>query len=178
VYHSIVVLPLNPLAGADITINEGDSVQLNASGGSYFSWSPDANMSDPNIGNPVVWPPYTTEYTVVVTDINGCSDTASVTVTVKPDLYALNIPNLLTPNGDGFNEILVIPNIESYPKNEILIFNSYGQVIFRASPYNNDWTSSFKGNSVPDGTYYYVLDLHEEQNQHEAIQGIITVMGN
>lgn len=176
-YHSIVVLPLAPTAGANITITEGDSTQLNADGGTVFEWFPAVNIDNASIANPTVWPITTTQYFVSVTDINGCTDTASVIVTVVPDLYTVIIPNCLTPNGDGYNDYLVIPNIENYPLNEIVIFNSYGQIIFQASPYSNDWTFTFKDERIPAGTFYYVLDLHDTAVLTEPIQGVITVMG-
>jgi len=177
-YHSIVVLPLGVNAGPDISIFEEDSTQLNATGGSFFYWYPSAYMSDPNISNPVVWPEFTTTYNVQVTDINGCTDTASVTVTVLPNIFGLLIPNLLTPNGDNYNDYLNIPNIDTYPDNELHIFNSYGQVIYEAQPYTNDWYATYGGSNLPDGTYYYILDLHNEIIAPDPIQGVITILGN
>lgn len=177
-FHSIVVLPLAVTAGPDISIYEDDSVQLNASGGSFFHWFPDYDMNNPDIYNPVVWPLTTTTYSVSITDINGCTDTASVTVTVLPNLTAIVIPNLLTPNSDSYNDIFVIPNLDTYPQNEIVIFNGYGQVIYQASPYNNDWDATYGGTILPDGTYYYVLDLHDPVLAPEPFQGVITIIGN
>lgn len=178
VYHSIVVLPLAPNTGLDVSIFEDDSVQLSASGGINFLWFPVYNISDETIYNPIVWPEVTTVYNVQVTDINGCIDTASVTVTVLPNLTEIQVPNLLTPNADNFNDLLVIPNIDTYPNNEIIIFNGYGQVIYQAQPYYNDWDATFNGAVVPDGTYYYVLDLHDPALVPDPFKGIITVIGN
>ena len=61
----------------------GDSIQLNAFGGTSYSWSPDSKMNNPNIANPKVAPLITTTYTVTGTDIYGCDNTASVTITVN-----------------------------------------------------------------------------------------------
>ena len=177
-FHSIVVLPLGPSGGPDLTIFEGDTVQLQASGGSFFYWFPSTFMSDPNIYNPQVWPEVTTTYSVQVTDLNGCVDTANVLVTVLPNVTEVFIPNVLTPNGDGFNDYLSIPNIDTYPNNEIHIFNSYGQVIFEASPYNNDWAATFNGANVPDGTYYYILSLNDPVLAPDPYKGVITIIGN
>jgi len=67
-------------AGSNVTIACGGSTTLNATGGTSYSWSPTTGLSNPNIANPVCTPPYTTTYTVTVS--NGtCSSTASVTVT-------------------------------------------------------------------------------------------------
>lgn len=67
----------NPVNG----ICRGDSVQLNASGGTSYVWSPNYNISNDSIDNPLVWPDTTTLYTVVVHDSCGI-DTAEILVTV------------------------------------------------------------------------------------------------
>jgi gliding motility-associated-like protein len=177
-YHTIVVLPLGVSAGAAVTIYEEDTTQLMATGGSFFAWFPATAISDTTISNPLVYPMVTTEYFVQVSDINGCVDTASVIVTVLPAQPDVIVPNLLTPNGDGFNEFLNITNIDIYPLNELYIFNAYGQVIYQASPYNNEWAATFNGTKVPDGTYYYILNLNNVAVAPDPLQGVITIIGN
>ena len=66
----------------DTTICIGDTIQLIASGGTNYDWSPTGFISDPFISNPLVWPIATTNYEVIISDINGCLDTNQVTVTV------------------------------------------------------------------------------------------------
>jgi hypothetical protein len=69
-------------AGNDTTIIAGDSAQLNASGGTIYSWSPTTGLSNPNIANPKASPAVTTTYSVVITD-GPCDATLSVTVNVN-----------------------------------------------------------------------------------------------
>lgn len=177
-FHSIIVLPLATDAGPTTSIFEGDSIQLYATGGSQYLWSPIDFMDDPTLTNPTVWPDVTTTYSVQITDINGCTDTASLIITVLPNITDIVVPNLITPNGDGFNEVFFIPNIDTYPENELVIFNSYGQVIYQASPYDNSWDATFGGSVVPDGTYYYILDLKVPDFVPDPLQGTLTIMGN
>jgi len=61
-----------------------DSVQLLASGGTLYHWTPVSGLSCINCSNPKASPPVTTAYTVSVTDANGCWDAASTLVTVLP----------------------------------------------------------------------------------------------
>src|SRR5690606_22602947 len=78
-----VTVTVNPLpiadAGADVVICYGDSTILTASGGVDYVWNTGATTSEITV-SPLV----TTTYEVLVTDINGCENTAEVTVTVNP----------------------------------------------------------------------------------------------
>jgi len=71
-------------AGSNVTICNGDTIQLNGSGGTIYSWSPATGLDNPNINNPNANPNTTTNYTVTVTDNNACSKDAQVTITVNP----------------------------------------------------------------------------------------------
>lgn len=70
-------------AGADISICQGNSTTLGASGGIIYAWTPTTSLSDPSIFNPVASPATTTTYTVTVTDASGCASSDSVKVTVN-----------------------------------------------------------------------------------------------
>ncbi|MDB4285791.1 gliding motility-associated C-terminal domain-containing protein [bacterium] len=71
-------------AGVDLPVCIFDSVQLNASGGVSYSWIPIATLTNPNISNPFAFPVVNTDYIVTVTDITGCMDIDTVSVTVNP----------------------------------------------------------------------------------------------
>ena len=74
----------NATAGPTSTICQGESVQLTATGGVTYSWSPTTGLSNPNISNPIASPSSTTTYTVTTTDSQGCTASASVLITVTP----------------------------------------------------------------------------------------------
>jgi len=69
------------------------------------------------------------------------------------------VPTIMTPNNDGVNDVFMIPCIETgnFPGNEVIIFNQWGDEIFRAAPYANNWRGTFNGEDIPAGTYYYVI---------------------
>lgn len=89
-----IIVTVNPLpqadAGVDTLICYGDSFQLNASGGVDYVWLPDNALSDDSIANPYALPLTTTDYSVKVTDTNGCVnyDTMQVEVYPLPNVYA------------------------------------------------------------------------------------------
>ena len=68
-------------AGSDISVCEGQSATLSASGGNAYVWSPTTGLSNPNIASPTVTPTSTTTYTVTVTDGNNCTDSDDIVVT-------------------------------------------------------------------------------------------------
>jgi len=83
-------------AGSNINICQGETGLLNATGGVSYSWSPVAGLSDPNIANPVASPAVQTTYVVTVTDVNSCSATDDVVVSIFP-------PPIITFGADKYN---------------------------------------------------------------------------
>ncbi len=71
-------------AGSDTAVCSGRSVNLFASGGTIYAWSPATGLSNASVQNPVATPSSTTIYTVTVTNSNSCSATDNVTITVHP----------------------------------------------------------------------------------------------
>ena len=71
------------------------------------------------------------------------------------------VPTIFTPNGDGVNDLLTIPCLETdrFPGNRIVVFNVWGDAVFEAGPYENDWDGTRDGKELPVGTYYYVVDF-------------------
>ncbi|MEI6124854.1 MAG: gliding motility-associated C-terminal domain-containing protein, partial [Bacteroidota bacterium] len=93
---------------------------------------------------------------------------STVNIHVKPEftLEDLVIYNGVSPNGDGDNDVWKIYGIEYFPDNEATIFNRWGDVIASFTHYNNkdvSWDGTYKGKLVPDGTYYYVLDVKNKK---------------
>lgn len=84
---NILFIPFTAVtASNDNSICSGQSAQLNASGAITYSWSPAAGLSSTTIANPVATPAVTTQYVVTGTDINGCTDMDTVTITVTSGL--------------------------------------------------------------------------------------------
>src|SRR6056300_1283618 len=77
------------------------------------------------------------------------------------------IPNGFSPNGDGVNDNFQIPGIEAYKNNKVIIYNRWGNVVYQASRYQNQWDGTSNtgirvldtDGKVPDGTYFYFVDL-------------------
>jgi len=86
--NDTVQVAVNPLPNITVTpassICIGGSIPLNATGGTTFAWTPSGSLSNANSSSPTASPSASTVYTVVVTDQNGCVDSANVSITVNP----------------------------------------------------------------------------------------------
>ncbi|MDQ3190680.1 MAG: gliding motility-associated C-terminal domain-containing protein, partial [Bacteroidota bacterium] len=91
----------------------------------------------------------------------GICDTATVRMEV-----GLFIPTGFSPDGDGYNDFFEISGISNYPENTITIFNRWGNVVYNATPYKNEWNGkssntsmTISGDQLIDGTYFYIIQL-------------------
>ncbi|MFH1004745.1 MAG: gliding motility-associated C-terminal domain-containing protein [Bacteroidota bacterium] len=159
-------------AGNDVTILSSKSTVLNGTGSGIYTWMPSAGLNDTTIYNPIATPSVTTTYTLMVTDVNGCTNMDSVTVIVVPDVIATDG---ISPNGDGKNDEWIIPNIEKFPGCVVEIYNRWGELLFRSVGYTEKFKGTYKGKNLPVGTYYYVINLNSKLHE-EPITGPITIM--
>jgi len=70
------------------------------------------------------------------------------------------IPKFFTPNGDGINDVWTLEEIQRYPANKVWIYDSYGNLILYANPYQNDWDGTLNNSPLPQGSYLYMIDLN------------------
>ncbi|MCD6013442.1 MAG: hypothetical protein K0Q79_3304 [Flavipsychrobacter sp.] len=98
-------------------------------------------------------------YTVTVTDKNQCKKMFSATV--NADFCAeITIHDVITPNGDGLNDMWVIEGLSNYTGNSVQLFDKWGDLVYRAERYMNDFSGTGIGGDLPDGTYFYLVKLN------------------
>ena len=165
-------------AGPDKTIVEGGSVVLSGSadpGVASILWSPAASLNTATALTPKATPAATTVYTLVVTNVNGCTTTDQATVTVLPS--CIKIMGAFTPNGDGMNDKwLVTSSSACFTQIKVTVFNRYGSVVYSDENYQNNWTGTYKGNNVPDGTYYYGIEYRLIDGRTIFLKGDVTIL--
>ncbi len=143
-------------AGASLTLAaEGNGIEYTWDGGAVAGTVSDAVK---------IQPLETTTYMVTAVNETGCVKTTSITIGV--DICEFDIPNVITPNNDGFNDYWHIPQIDA--GNEAIyveIYNRWGQKVFSIINYDNSsrkWDGrNDGGDELPHGTYYYVIDLND-----------------
>lgn len=146
-------------AEPDFTIFEGESLDIfvkDPVSGSVYNWSTGEAGISINVS-----PTETTSYQVTVTDINGCTAVDNVTVTVrtaKCDETDVFIPNAFTPNNDGNNDIFRVRS-NFIDELELIIYNRWGQEVFRTTDKNGGWDGTFNGQELAPDAYAYYLSV-------------------
>ncbi len=167
VIDSIEIVQFNQVvdAGPDQIVSYGEDVQLNASGGVSYLWYADQPVyfSDPRDPAALTRPINdTTTYYVEVTTADGCQGIDSmVVIMVSPNFpnpdYS-QLPNLITPNGDGANDNLDLSLITRGRDVRFVLHNRWGSVVYTEEGYQDQWHGQSEGGDpLPDGTYYYIL---------------------
>lgn len=105
----------------------------------------------------------TTPVTYTANGTNGQSTTCTFNVTVEYEDFVFEVNQLVTPDGDGFNDQFTIGNIEKFKENKVAIVDRWGSVVFESSGYNNEsvvWNGrNLQGVNVPAGTYFYTISV-------------------
>ena len=121
---------------------------------------------------------------VKVLEAGQIANTATVTAAEKDNvlqnnnsthqllILPLHIPNAITPNGDGVNDVFVVSGLEQYPENELTILNRWGNHVFEQKGYTQNWS----GKGLNEGTYFYLLRVKDGNGHWQDFKGYITLL--
>lgn len=114
------------------------------------------------------------QYNLSVTDNNGCVISSDIIEVYFDGLGGcIEIPSAFTPNGDGIHDEWVIYGLDNFPETKVNVFNRWGQKIFSSTGYNIKWDGkSQKGADLPIATYYYIIEL---PNNDKIFNGTVTI---
>lgn len=165
----------NPALRADSEVyppsckdKEDGSITIYPGGGSgqySYLWSNGATTR--NIEN--LAPGY---YTLQILDALNCGFVAEFDVPYNYD-ECLQVPSIFTPNADGINETWVITGIDAYSNASVQVFNKWGSLVFEYSGIYQPWDGTYKGNTLPSETYYYIINLN---NGDAPLTGTVTIV--
>lgn len=98
-------------------------------------------------------------FTYRIVDSLGQQSIATIKITIVCDKVL--VFNGISPNGDGKNDKWHILGIDQYPGNEIHVFNRWGNQVYEQKGYTNAnaWDGTWNGKDLPDGTYFYIINL-------------------
>lgn len=181
---AIVDGPPNPITIVQVelipescTDTQDGSIEIDIIGGAEgyeLAWSNGANtLRNENLT--------TGEYSVTVTDINGCQGDSTFTVYNICEDGEDNLYDIISPNDDGVNDSWVIPGIDNFPNNQVVIHNRWGELVWQSKGayINGDDLNAFRGltndgKELPTGAYYFVIQYNDEAETVHG--GAVTVI--
>ncbi|HLK98724.1 MAG TPA: gliding motility-associated C-terminal domain-containing protein, partial [Hymenobacter sp.] len=121
-----------------------------------YRWSPPTDLDDPSASSPAVLNiAQDITYTIDVANQTGCTARDSIHFIVYAKVW---LPEAFSPNGDGLNDVWVLPGIEAFPEAKVTIFNRWGEVIFQSDKgYTRPFDGTAGGTHLPAGLYPYTL---------------------
>ncbi|MFT3910325.1 MAG: gliding motility-associated C-terminal domain-containing protein [Ferruginibacter sp.] len=116
-------------------------------------------------------------YQSILTNAVGCDSIITTSLKLKSaSPECLTLKNAFTPNADGINDRWVLYTYDCFRRLSVTVYNRYGSVVYHANEYQNDWDGKYKGKTLPDGTYYYVLELVLMDNKRMFLKGNVSLL--
>jgi gliding motility-associated-like protein len=112
--------------------------------------------------------------------LNGCiidtSDTLTAHFLLKEVIpQTMYVPSSFTPNGDLLNDIFQCSHTETVLKGNVLVFDCWGEEVFKSDNIDFQWDGTYQGTDLPDGVYYYVINYYLNKDYFKTAKGIITL---
>jgi len=173
-----VLPPIQPFAGRDTTALVGFPMQLNASGGVSYEWSPATGLSATNVRNPVAnynSPSEGIKYKVKVLNEAGCADSAYITIKVIAAKPQVLVPTAFTPNGDGKNDVLR-PFALGMQIEHFQVYNRWGQLVFSTRTTGDGWDGRIGGQMQTNGVFTWVVKAIDDNGKSFLQKGSVTLI--
>lgn len=179
--------PISANAGEDMTIEIGDSIQLEVTtdtpGNYTYEWSTfdPAQPSCVACPNPIVSPTTTSTYEVLVTNQFGCTDTDEVIIYVDTERNVF-VANAFTPNGDGANDYFFVQGDEKLTRVVALrIFDRWGELVYEkfdmeANNRELGWDGTYRGEEMNPATFVWHAEVEFSDGYSETYQGDVTLI--
>ena len=176
----VTVLPkIFASAGEDTMVVIGQPVQLNASGGDSYSWSPAIALSSANIANPMAIfnePSDGIRYKVNVYNSVGCYDSAFIVIKIFATLPVVFVPTAFTPNNDGKNDVLrpIVAGMKRF--DYFNVYNRWGQLVFSTSTDDRGWDGTINGEPQASNAYVWIVKAVDFTGASYFQKGTVTLI--
>ena len=150
----------NANAGPDIIAAPNQPIQLNASGGISYQWTPATGLNNPSIPNPVASNASDIVYYLRASTPEGCEsfDTLSIKIYKGPEIY---VPTAFTPNADGINDVFRVRAVGITGFEYLSVFNRYGELVFKTNDPNKGWDGRVKGKEQETGNFVWIVSARD-----------------
>ncbi len=175
-FVSVVKIIANAGSG-DTTVVIDQPLQLQATGGTIYQWSPAQGLNSVSIPNPVALPQNDIEYSVKVSIPAGCFDYASIKVKVYKVAAGFYIPTAFSPNSDGRNDFFRPVALGLKSMEIFRVYNRMGQMLFSDTNLESGgWDGTYKGNSQDPATYIWYAEGTDFRGQKIKKKGFVVLV--
>ena len=177
---TVTVIPkVLAFAGDDTSVVMNQPLQLNATGGTDYLWTPATGINNPAIENPIVilsGNPDTVVYAVKVSIPQGCYSTDSIKIVVFKTGPQIFVPSAFTPNSDGVNDISRPILVGMRSLTFFSIYNRWGNLLFSTSSIGVGWDGIVNGKKQEAGTYVYSAQAIDYSGKTISVKGTIVLI--
>jgi gliding motility-associated-like protein len=163
--------------GDDVTLFPGESVTLEAETGfSSYIWNGSASQSNTFTISYEDIIPYANDSTITLEVEDGftCKNSDQIVI----EVYLIDIPTVMTPNGDGKNDYFAPTDWTGINQHKMMVFNRWGEKVWESSDFQSGWDGKQGGHYVADGSYYWVLEVnYGTDNIKKVYKGSLTILG-
>ncbi|TCJ13380.1 T9SS type B sorting domain-containing protein [Flaviaesturariibacter flavus] len=166
-------------AGNDTAVIAGQPLQLQATGGVRYEWTPGTGLNRTDVANPIgfydIDPEYI-QYFVRVFDPYNCVDSACVRVRVFRTEPSIFVPTAFTPNHDGKNDEVKPIAVGMRTIRFFRIFNRWGQLVFETTVNGQGWDGTIKGKEQNTEVYVWVCEAEDFRGARYFRKGTVTLI--
>lgn len=177
---TVIVNPrVRAYAGRDTSVIVGQPLQLFATGGVSYSWTPATGLNNPNIQNPVGTYSAnidTIMYKVVVRDNIGCADSSYVIVRVFQTAPSIFVPTAFTPNSDGLNDVARPICVGIRKINYFSIYNRWGELVFTTTENEKGWDGRINGVLQSTNVFVWIVSAEDYLGGKYFDKGTVTLI--
>ena len=172
---TITIASASISAGNDTIAAINYPLQLRASGGSSYTWSPGTGLDNPFSATPIARLDHDMEYYLTGITAEGCTgyDTLHIKVYKGPAVY---VPNAFTPNGDAANDVLRPILIGIKKLDYFAVYNRAGQLIYRTTTPGKGWNGTLNGLPQPPCAYVWIVQAQDYLGALHRQKGVVVLL--
>jgi gliding motility-associated-like protein len=174
-----VLPPIRAFAGNDTAVIVDQPLQLQATGGTRYEWTPATGLSNTSVSNPIGLYSVPTNgimYQVKIYNEAGCMETDFLNVKVFQKGPAIYVPNAFTPNGDGLNDEIKPVNVSIRQMRYFRVYNRWGKLVFSTSEPGRGWDGKINGQLQTSETYAWVFNGVDYLGNEIVQKGTVTLI--
>ena len=173
----VMVIKIKADAGPrDTVVVIGQPLQLQATGGSSYLWTPIDWLDNPFISNPVALPKDNIEYIVKVSNSIGCTGFDSIRVKVYKLDADILVPSAFSPNGDGKNDLFRPIPIGMRSIDLFRVYNRWGQMLYSGTDAETGWDGKFAGTPQESATYVWYAEGVDYRGKRLKRKGYVVLI--